>query len=65
MKIGVSRNTASELINGRSGVSAEMALKLEKAFNVPAQYWLDLQTQYDLWKAKQHVNLENVEVIAL
>ena len=42
-----------------------MALKLEKAFNVPAQYWLDLQTQYDLWKAKQHVNLENVEVIAL
>ena len=65
LKIGVSRNTASELINGRSGVSAEMALKLEKAFNVPAQYWLDLQTQYDLWKAKQHVNLENVEVIAL
>lgn len=65
LKIGVSRNAASELINGRSGVSAEMALKLEKAFKVPARYWLDLQTQYDLWQAKQRVNLDNVEVIAM
>lgn len=65
LKIGVSRNTASELINGKNGISAEMALKLEKAFKVSAQYWLDLQTQYDLWKAKQHTNLDNVEVIAL
>ena len=65
LKIGVSRNTASELINCKNGISAEMALKLEKAFKVSAQYWLDLQTQYDLWKAKQHTNLDNVEVIAL
>ena len=65
LKIGVSRNAASELINSRSGVSADMALKLEKAFKVPAQYWLDLQTQYDLWNARQRVNLDNVEVIAM
>ncbi len=65
LKIGVSRNAASELINGRSGISADMALKLEKAFKVPAQYWLDLQTQYDLWNARQRINLDNVEVIAL
>ncbi len=65
LKIGVSRNAASELINERSGVSAEMALKLQKAFNVSAQYWLDLQTQYDLWKASQTVDLSKVEVIAL
>jgi addiction module HigA family antidote len=65
LKIGVSRNTASEIINGRSGISAEMALKLEKAFKVSAKFWLDLQTQYDLWQAKQRVNLDNVEVIAL
>ena len=32
LKIGVSRNTASELINGKNGISAEMALKLAKAF---------------------------------
>lgn len=65
LKIGVSRNTASEIVNCHSGISAEMALKLEKAFKVSAKFWLDLQTQYDLWQAKQRVNLDNVEVIAL
>ncbi len=65
LKIGVSRNTASELINEHSGISAEMALKLEKAFKVPAKFWIDIQSQYDLWQARQRVNLDNVEVIAL
>ncbi len=65
LKIGVSRNTASEIVNCRSGISAEMALKLEKAFKVSAKFWIDLQTQYDLWQARQRVNLDNVEVIAM
>lgn len=65
LRIGVSRNTASELINCHSGISAEMALKLEKAFKVPAISWIEMQAQYDLWQARQRVNLDNVEVIAL
>ena len=65
LKLGVSRNTASELVNCHSGISAEMALKLEKAFKVSAQFWNDLQTQYDLWQARQRVNLDNVQVIAM
>lgn len=65
LKLGVSRTTASELVNCKNGVSAEMALKLAKAFKTSAQFWLDLQTQYDLWQAKQHVNLDNVEVITM
>lgn len=65
LKIGVSRNAASELVNGHSGISATMALKLEKAFKVSAKFWIDLQTQYDLWKARQTTNLDNVEVIAM
>lgn len=65
LKIGVSRNTASELVNGHCGISAEMALKLSKAFKTTPQFWLNMQTQYDLWQAKQRVNLDNVEVIAL
>ncbi len=65
LKIGVSRNTASELVNCRSGISAQMALKLEKAFKVPAKFWLNLQQQYDLWQARQTVNLDNVQVIAM
>ncbi len=65
LKLGISRNTASELVNCHSGISAEMALKLEKAFKVSAQFWTDLQTQYDLWQARQRVNLDNVQVIAI
>lgn len=65
LKIGVSRNTASELVNCRSGISAEMALKLAKAFKTTPQFWLNMQQMYDLWQAKQRVNLDNVEVIAL
>lgn len=65
LKIGVSRNTASELVNCKNGVTAEMAMKLAKAFKTSAEFWLNLQTQYDLWQARQHVNLDNVEVIAL
>ena len=64
LKIGISRNTASELVNCHSGISTEMALRLEKAFKVPAKFWLDVQQQYDLWHVKQTVNLDNVEVIA-
>ena len=65
LKIGVSRNTASELINGKNRITAEMALKLAKAFNVEAQFWLNMQTQYDLWQAKQRVDLSKVQVIAM
>jgi len=52
LKLGISRNAASELINCHTRVSPEMALRLEKAFKVPARFWLDSQTQYDLWHAK-------------
>ncbi len=65
LKLGVSRTTASELVNCKNGISAEMALKLAKAFGTSAQYWLNMQQAYDLWLAKQRVNLDNVEVIAL
>lgn len=65
IKIGVSRTTASELVNCKNRITAEMAIKLEKAFKVSAQFWLDMQQQYDLWHARQTVNLDNVEVIAL
>lgn len=65
LKLGVSRVTASELVNCKNGVSAEMALKLAKAFGTSAQYWLNLQQAYDLWQARQKVNLDNVQVIEM
>ena len=65
LRIGVSRNAASELVNCRTGVSTEMALRLERAFKVPAKFWLDLQTKYDLWQAKQSLNLDYIEPLAM
>lgn len=64
LKLGVSRTTASELVNCKNGISADMALKLSKALGTSAELWLNMQQAYDLWQAKQRVNLDNVEVIA-
>lgn len=65
LKLGISRVTASELVNCKNGVTASMALKLAKAFGTSAQIWLNMQQAYDLWQAKQHINLDNVQVIAI
>jgi len=51
--LGVSRKTLSAIINGRAGISAEMAIRLGKAFNTSAESWLNQQLQYDLWVANQ------------
>ncbi len=51
--LGVSRKTLSELVNGHSGVSPDMAIRLSKAFGSSAEHWLRLQMAYDLWHAKQ------------
>ena len=51
--LGVSRKTLSSILNGRSGISPEMAIRLAKAFNTSPESWLNQQVQYDLWKAEQ------------
>lgn len=65
LKLGTSRKNLSEIVNCKTGISPEMALKLSKALKTSAKLWLNLQLSYDLWKAKQHVNLDDVEVIVL
>ena len=62
--LGVSRKTFSMLLNGKSGISPEMALRLSKVFGRTPEGWLRLQLQYDLWKAKQSVNIGHLERIA-
>lgn len=46
--LGVTRKTLSLLLNGRAGISPEMAVRLSKAFGRSAESWLRLQAQYDL-----------------
>ena len=53
--LGVSRKTLSAILNGRAGISPEMAIRLGKAFDTSAESWLNQQMQYDLWIAEQNV----------
>ncbi|MDY7034405.1 MAG: HigA family addiction module antitoxin [Thermodesulfobacteriota bacterium] len=59
--LGVTRKTFSALLNGRSGVSPEMALRLSKVFGRSPEGWLKLQLQYDLWQTQQNVNLKDLK----
>ena len=51
--LGVSRKTLSAILNGRAGISPEMAVRLSIAFGTSAESWLNQQTQYDLWHAER------------
>jgi addiction module HigA family antidote len=52
--LGVSRKALSALVNGRAGISPEMAVRLSIAFNTSAESWLNQQLQYDLWHAEKN-----------
>ena len=62
--LGVTRKTFSALLNGRAGISPEMALRLSRVFGRSPEGWLKLQLQYDLWKAEQSIDIGNLERIA-
>jgi len=51
--LGVSRKTLSSILNGRAGISPEMAGRLSIAFDTSAESWLNQQVQYDLWRAER------------
>ena len=51
--LGVSRKTLSAILNGRAGISPEMALRLGKALDTTPESWLSQQVQYDLWEARR------------
>ena len=52
--LGVARKTLSAILNGRSGISPEMAIRLSKAFDTSPESWLNQQVHYDLWEAAKH-----------
>ena len=51
--LGVTRQTMTAILNERSGISPEMSLRLSAAFDTSPELWLDMQRNYDLWKARQ------------
>ena len=59
--LGVSRKTLSAILNGRAGISPEMAVRLSIAFDTSAESWLNQQALYDLWLARQNMGAYQVE----
>jgi addiction module HigA family antidote len=60
--LGVTRVTLSELVNGRRGISPEMAVRLSKAFGGSAESWLVQQAQYDLAQVKsERIKVKRLE----
>jgi len=64
MKLNVSPSTFNRLIKGQSNISSEMALRLSKTLGRSPESWLAMQSNYNLWIAKQKINLDNVEKLA-
>lgn len=62
--LGISRQALSELINERSGVSVDMAIRLSQAFGSSPETWLRMQMAYDLWQARDRTAEIKVEKFA-
>jgi len=62
--LGVSRKTLSSILNGRSGISPEMAVRLSIAFNTTAESWLRQQLQFDLAQAESRRQSLQVKKLA-
>lgn len=60
-KLGVSRKQLSDVVNGRAGISPEMAIRLDKAFGGGAETWVRLQAAYDLAQAMKRADRIKVE----
>lgn len=64
-KLDVAASTLSRILKGSSRVTPDMALRLAKAIGRSPESWLAMQDAYDLWVARQHVNLKRVGKLKL
>jgi addiction module HigA family antidote len=62
--LGVTRQTLNNLVNGKAGISPEMAIRLDKAFGGGAETWLRLQMAYDLAQVRQRESEIKVKRVA-
>lgn len=60
-KLKVSPSTLTRLLNRKSSVTPEMALRLSKALGRSPESWLAMQNTYDLWQMRQHFDVDQVE----
>jgi addiction module HigA family antidote len=65
LKLKVSPSTFSRIIKGQSSISPEMALRLSKCLGRSPESWLLMQDSFDLWQAKQRIDLSEIESLAI
>jgi antitoxin HigA-1 len=61
LRMGVSYPRLNELINRRRGVTPDTALRLARVLGTSAEFWLELQLEWDLWNARQGAELAKIE----
>jgi addiction module HigA family antidote len=61
--LGISRKAFSELLNGKTGISTRMAIKLSRAFNTSVQFWLNLQQEYELYHTLENYTGDDVKTM--
>ena len=62
-QLDVASSTLNRILKGQSAISPEMALRLSKAIGRTPESWLAMQANYDLWHARQHLDLNNVQLV--
>jgi len=58
--LGIARANLSAIVNERAGISPELAIKLSEAFGNSAQFWINLQKNYELWYAEKKVDRKSI-----
>lgn len=61
-RLGVTRVALSNVLNGKAGISAGMALRLAAALGGSAESWLHMQANYDLWQAEKQLKREILKI---
>ena len=64
-QLGVAASTLNRVIKGQSGVSPEMALRLSRVLGRTPQSWLEMQCNYEIWHAKQRINISKLQPLKL
>lgn len=63
--LGCTRTALNEIINGKRGVTPEMACRLADAFGTSVEFWMGLQADYDIWQAlKRHKKIPKLKVVS-
>ena len=63
--LGVAPTSLTRILNGQGRVTSEMAVRLERVLGRSAMSWMRMQDSYDLWQARQIVNIENLQPLVV